>query len=163
VGGRVRCDANCSGGARNSFLPIIRTAPGVEGPWTETLSPVLGHSDSNLACWLNGSGSLRCNGRGGGLQAATDKDWKNFSDWLSSDDIQHSASGDPLWVSSHPDDEDPMPWQDQETGVWHSIQHNLQGPHVSRWLLRMTYVFGNASPPVPFLFSVLSSETYLKR
>ena len=30
-----------------------------------------------------------------------------------------------MWVSSHPDDEDPMLWQDMETGVFHSIQHNL--------------------------------------
>ncbi len=32
-----------------------------------------------------------------------------------------------MWVSSHPNDEDPMPWQDMETGVFHSIQHNLEG------------------------------------
>ena len=31
-----------------------------------------------------------------------------------------------MWVSSHPDDEDPMLWQDMETGVFHSIQHNLE-------------------------------------
>ena len=75
VGSRVMCHANCTSGPRQAFLPIIRTAPGPAGPWTETLSPVLGHSDSNLACWLNSSGSLRCNGRGGSLQAATDGDW----------------------------------------------------------------------------------------
>jgi hypothetical protein len=39
-------------------------------------------------------------------------------------------NADPLWVSSLPDDEDPMPWQDMKTGVWHSIQHNLEGPHM---------------------------------
>lgn len=33
-------------------------------------------------------------------------------------------------VSSQPDDEDPMPWMDEKTGIWHSIQHNLQGPHM---------------------------------
>ena len=31
-----------------------------------------------------------------------------------------------MWVSSHPDDEDPMLWQDMETGVFHSIQHSLE-------------------------------------
>ena len=40
-----------------------------------------GYADSNLACWLNSTGSLRCNGRGGTLQAGTDRDWTNFSSW----------------------------------------------------------------------------------
>ena len=108
------------------MLAIIRTAPGATGPWTETLSPVLGHSDSNLACWINTTGAVNCNGRGGGVQAAS-LDWKNFSSWNS---YQDGDPDDPLWVSTQPDDEDPMPWQDIETGVWHSIQHNLEGPHM---------------------------------
>ena len=42
VGSRNRCHANCTSGNRNAFLPIIRTAPGVDGPvrdpttWTIT-------------------------------------------------------------------------------------------------------------------------------
>ena len=127
VGSRQKCrNSSCAGRDRNSFLPIIRTAKSVEGPWLETLSPVLGRQDSNLACWINGSGVLRCNGRGGGLQAAADLDWRNFSSW---GDFKVSSL-DPMWVSSRPDDEDPMPWMDEATGVWHSIQHNLQGPHM---------------------------------
>ena len=55
-------------------------------------------------------------------------DWKNFSSWT--DFKAPDAGGDPLWVSSSPDDEDPMPWQDEITGIWHSIQHNLEGPHM---------------------------------
>jgi len=125
VGSRVKCKANCTPSAQHPFLPIIRTAPGVEGPWTEALSPVLGRSDSNLACWINSSGAMRCNGRGGGLQAAADADWRNLSSWLDFKDEE----GD-LWVSSSPSDEDPMPWMDEATGVWHSIQHNLEGPHM---------------------------------
>ena len=37
-----------------------------------------------------------------------------------------------MWVSSYPNDEDPMPWQDMETGVFHSVQHNLEGGCPSR-------------------------------
>ena len=50
-------------------------------------------------CRINGSGALRCNGRGGGLQAAADDDWKNLSSWL---DFKGQQSGeeDALWVSS---------------------------------------------------------------
>ena len=119
----------------------------------EILSPVLGHADSNLACWINGrcvlmsgrvwgavlycfvlfcacfhlflclfslvfvlvftcfcacfhlffSGSLRCNGRGGGLQAGSD-DWKNLSSWM---DFKSDGRDTPS-VSTSPDDEDPM-------------------------------------------------------
>ena len=130
VGSRQKCsNASCVGRNRDSFLPIIRTANHPNGPWLETLSPVLGTLDANLACWINGSGALRCNGRGGGLQAAADLDWRNFSSW---GDFKKAAAAaaDPMFVSSHPDDEDPMPWMDEATGVWHSVQHNLQGPHM---------------------------------
>ena len=124
VGSRQKCATCPQAAGRNSFLPIIRTAPGASGPWTETLSPGVGHSDTNLACWINGTGAVNCNGRGGRIYAFS-LDWKNLSSWNS-----FTVSGDPLWVTTRPDDEDPMLWQDIETGVWHSIQHNLEGPHM---------------------------------
>lgn len=123
MGSRNKC-GTCSHPGSHPFLPILRTAPSVAGPWTETLSPVLGDSDSNLACWINGTGALNCNCRGGGI-CAFSLDWKNFSSWTSFD--RDPAT---LFVSSRPDDEDPMLWQDTDTGVWHSIQHNLEGPHM---------------------------------
>ena len=55
------------------FLPIVRTAPSAAGPWKQAMSPVLGQGDGNLACWINGTGAMTCNGRGGGTSAfATD-------------------------------------------------------------------------------------------
>lgn len=65
--GVCTCTANCTRHARGSrqkcplcehpgshpMLPILRTAAGPDGPWAETMSPVLGHSDSNIACWIN--------------------------------------------------------------------------------------------------------------
>eukprot|EP00036_Acanthoecidae_sp_10tr_P012986 CAMPEP_0206288316 /NCGR_PEP_ID=MMETSP0106_2-20121207/1553_1 /ASSEMBLY_ACC=CAM_ASM_000206 /TAXON_ID=81532 /ORGANISM="Acanthoeca-like sp., Strain 10tr" /LENGTH=351 /DNA_ID=CAMNT_0053718865 /DNA_START=128 /DNA_END=1180 /DNA_ORIENTATION=- len=114
VGSRHKCN-NCSNAGHHPFLPIIRTAPAASGPWAETLSPVLGDSDSNLACWINGSGALDCNGRGGGVYARS-------PDW---------TKGPCAAVCViRADDEDPMLWQDVATGVWHSIQHNLEGPHM---------------------------------
>eukprot|EP01052_Picozoa_sp_SAG31_P029032 SAG31_NODE_2854_length_4992_cov_3.213570_1_plen_400_part_00 len=78
VGSRKRCKSTCTspetGPENHPFLPIVRTAPAAAGPWTESMSPVLGHSDSNLACWINGTGSVICNGRGGGTQAFS-TDW----------------------------------------------------------------------------------------
>ena len=56
------------------FLPIVRTAPSAAGPWTEVLPLVLGQGDSNLACWINGTGAVTCNGRGGETQAFS-TDW----------------------------------------------------------------------------------------
>ena len=56
------------------FLPIVRTAPSAAGPWTEVVSPVLDQGDSNLACWINGTGGLTCNGRGG-TTSALSTDW----------------------------------------------------------------------------------------
>eukprot|EP00037_Helgoeca_nana_P019895 m.195893 g.195893 ORF g.195893 m.195893 type:complete len:537 (-) comp25039_c0_seq1:70-1680(-) len=123
VGSRQKCNM-CKHPGEHPFLQIIRTAPGPDGPWTETLSSVMGNSDSNLACWINGSGAVNCNGRGGGIYAFS-LDWHNFSSWV---DFDHDPTT--LFVSSRPDQEDPMLWQDVETGVWHSIQHNLQGPHM---------------------------------
>ena len=46
VGSRAKCQTNCTSGVRHPMLPIVRTAPGVGGPWTETLSPVLGAATS---------------------------------------------------------------------------------------------------------------------
>ena len=75
--------------------------------------------------WLHSTGALVCNCRGGGTCAAA-QDWKNFSSWT---DFK-SEGGDVPVVTTMPDDEDPMPWQDMKTGIWHSIQHNLEGPHM---------------------------------
>jgi hypothetical protein len=124
VGSRRKCEM-CQHPGSHDFLPVMRTAPRAAGPWTETLSTVLSHADSNLACWINGTAAVTCNGRGGGLLARS-PDWRNFSSWK---DFE-TDGGPPLFVSSAPDDEDPMPWQDAATGVWHSIQHSLEGPHM---------------------------------
>lgn len=128
VGSRNKCNM-CSkhpSTHNNVFLPLMRTAPSAGGPWTETLSTVVSDVDTNLACWINATGAVACNGRGGGTQAFS-LDWKNFSSW---GDFKTDPSIPPLFVSSAPDDEDPVPWQDIETGIWHSIQHNLEGPHM---------------------------------
>ncbi len=126
VGSRNKCGM-CRHPGSHPFLPIIRTAPRAEGPWSETLSTVLPSDDTNLACWINGTGAVNCNGRGGGVYAFS-LDWRNFSSW---EDFKLPGAPDaPMWVSSRPDDEDPMLWQDMATNVWHSIQHNLEGPHM---------------------------------
>lgn len=121
VGPRRKCDANCSSPpSPHPFLPILRTASRPDGPWTSSLSPVMDHSDSNLACWINATGAVTCSCRGGGTCASA-AEWKNFASW---------RRRPPGWVSSRPNDEDPMLWQDMETGVWHAITHNLMGPHM---------------------------------
>jgi hypothetical protein len=78
VGSRAACP--CSNKGHHPFLHIIRTATSATSSWSETMSPVLGNSDDNLACWINKTGAVNCNGRGGGVQAFS-LNWKNLSSW----------------------------------------------------------------------------------
>eukprot|EP00947_MAST-08B_sp_MAST-8B-sp1_P002402 g2402.t1 len=85
-----------------------------------------GARGENPSIWIMRNGTLLGMGRGG--MAGTAKDWRNSSTW---------KTGVPgTLVTSRPDAEDPMLWQDEDDH-FHALLHNLEGAHMC----------GNAGPP----------------
>ena len=70
-----------AGGARSHpFDWFVGTSSSGDGPWNTSILPTAGHGDSNMACWINKTGAVNCNGRGGGIMKHAD-DWTNYSSW----------------------------------------------------------------------------------
>ena len=105
--------------------PTLSVAQGPDGPWASR--PLYaGARGENPSIWIMRNGTLLGMGRGG--MAGTAKDWRNSSTW---------KTGVPgTLVTSRPDAEDPMLWQDEDDH-FHALLHNLEGAHMC----------GNAGPP----------------